>query len=258
MLGPARHAVTLVLLLASWPVCAEPNATIRVAQPEVRAVDGVTVDIDAAPLRDSSNLRLVVVPADAPDAIADPNAFAAEATHVNAGRVRLTLPNGPPGRDEVRLYHVPRFATAYAVAARAPVTVLPGIAGALTARDLGREARALGPVRFEAQYRDSPVVLQAQFLRARPDTEWDVRWFAGVPVDQAARRFAVVSLGTRGVVPDRAGTASEAVCVIDVEDRASLAHVAALSSGDAVAATGNPSVWSAGDAVLMRNCRLIP
>lgn len=228
---------------------------LRVLQPSVRLIDGVPVDVDASALRQSSNVRLVVVPAGSPDAIADPQAFAIESTPIGTtGRVRLTLPGGPAGDDEVRLYHVPRFATAFEVAARAPVTVTPGIAGAVLVRDLGREAARLGPVKFEAKYRDGPVLVQAQFLRVRPQTEWNADWLRGLSV----RDLAVVSLGTRAVA-NEGGSAGEAVCIVATDAAPALRRVAALNPGDAVLVEGRPSTWNAAttlDPILLKDCRI--
>ena len=83
------------------------QASIRLAQSSVRVMNGVTLDLNAQALRDSSNLRLAVMPAGAPDAIADPQRFMEDSTPVRASRQRLTIPAGPPGSDEVRLYHIP-------------------------------------------------------------------------------------------------------------------------------------------------------
>lgn len=236
-------------------------ASVRVILPNIRAVDGVAVDVNAGPLRSSSNLRLIVAPASAPDAIEDTTAFALASTPLAAGRVRLTVPGGPPGHDEVRLYHVPQFGSSFEVAARAPVTVAPGVPEAVLVRDLGREAAALGPVRFEAQYRNRPILIQAQFLRVIPDTEWDIHWSGGLPVGRSASQVAIVSLGTRGIAPETSGAPNEALCIVEADSGPALDRIAALNPGDPVVVQGMPSTWqSAGsaDPLLVKNCRIGP
>jgi len=252
----AMAAALLSLFLAAGGAGAEQLGSIRVVNPQVRAIDGILVDVNAAALRDSSSIRLAVVPAGTPDAITDINVFAANSMVIHASRVRLTLPGGPPGKDEVRLYHLPPTGTAFVVAARAPVTVLPGVAGAVLARDLGHEAAAMGPLRFEARYRDTPVLMQAQFLRVRPETEWSPNWLNAANV--VGRRLAVMSLGTRGVVPDRFGSTNEIICIMADDGGPILSRIARLNPGDAVLVKGYPTSWgaaSAADPVLLRACQ---
>lgn len=239
---------------------AEPQssgASIRVARPSVRLIDGITVDVDALALRSSSNLRLAVMAADAPDAIADPDAFMLESTPIEAARIRLTLPGGPVGRGEVRLYHVPQFGSSFTVAARAPVTVQPGISGATLSRDLVREAVRLGPVRFEANHRDQPLLVQAQFLRLRPDTEWNLAWVGGLPAGVTSRDVVLLSIGQVGVTADASGSKGEILCLVSAETKASLRRIAALTAGDALLVRGIPTTWNsatARDPVLLKNC----
>jgi hypothetical protein len=101
----------------------------------VRLVDGVALDVDASALRSGSNHRIAVVSATAPDEVADPQAFAADSTPIEPVRLHLTVPPGPPGQDEVRLYYISPFAGAYSVAARARITVAPGVPDAVLGRD---------------------------------------------------------------------------------------------------------------------------
>ena len=250
--------IAAALSCVGAPAKAEgPAPTIRVAQPTVRLIDGVTVDVDASALLDSSNLRLAVMAADASDTIADPKEFMRLSVSIHAARVRLTLPGGPAGNDEVRLYHVPRFGTSFVVAARAPLTVAAGVEEAVLVRDLGREAAILGPVKFEAKYRNNEVLLQAQFLRVRPETEWDYRWFNGAIVGAAARPVGIISLGTRGVASQSSGIANEVLCFMTIEAEPQLQRVAALNPGDAVLMRGEPTAWSAAsvsDPLILRNC----
>src|SRR5665213_4171454 len=93
----AMAAALLSLFLPAGGAGAEQLGSIRVVNPQVRAIDGILVDVSAAALRDSSSIRLAVVPAGTPDAITDINVFAANSTIIHADRVRLTLPGGPPG-----------------------------------------------------------------------------------------------------------------------------------------------------------------
>ena len=222
------------------------QAWLRPTQPSVRLTDGVTLDADATALRTGSNHRLVVVPAAAPAEVADPQAFAIESTPVEPRRVRLTVPPGPPGQDEVRLYYIPRFASAYALAARAPVTVAPGVPGAILARDLAREAARLGPVRFEANHRDRPLLVQAAFLRVRPRTEWSLRWF-GAGMQEVPLHAAVISIGLPGAAPDDQGSRGEVVCLLPADAPGMLDRLAVLQTGDPVLVQGIPTAWD-GDA----------
>ncbi len=247
---------------ANPPVQAAPaqpgsaQAWVRPNRPAVRLVDGVTLDADATALRTGSNLRVAVVPAGTPDAVADPDAFVADSTPVGATRLRLTVPAGPPGQNEVRLYYIPRFASTYAVAARAPVLVAPGVPGAVQARDLVREAQRLGPVRFEAAHRDRPLLVQAAFLRVRPRTEWSLRWF-GSNVLEVPRQAAVISIGLPGAAPDDQGSRGEAVCVLSA-DGALLDRIAALQTGDPVLVRAVPTAWDGGaeDPLVLGRCAL--
>ncbi len=235
------------------------DAVVRPTQASVRLVNGVTLDLDATKLRTSSNLRVVVVAADSPDAVADPQRFVEDSTPVHAARQRLTVPAGPPGRDEVRLYHIPPFADSYVVGGRAPVVVQPGFAGATLGRDLAREAVRLGPLRFEATHRDRPMLVQAAFLRVRPRTDWNVEWFGGRPVDEVPRQVAVLSIGQPGVVPDISGSLGEIVCLLSVGNQGALDRLAGLQLGDPVLVSGVPTSWSnasPSDPVLLDRCVL--
>ena len=244
---------------AIQPAPAQPvpaQAWVRPSRPMVQLVDGVTLDMDATALRTGSNLRVAVVPAGTPDEVADPTAFLADSVPVGPMRLRLTVPAGPPGQDEVRLYYIPRFASTYAVAARAPVTVGPGVPGAALARDLVREAQRLGPVRFEAVHRDRPLLVQAAFLRVRPRTEWNLRWFGGM-VQQVPRQAVVISIGLPGAAPDAQGSLGEAVCAL-AADTPVLDRVAALQTGDPVLVRGVPTVWDdTTDVLVIERCALM-
>lgn len=158
-LGLAPPLVPPPQPVASAPVTAPPLARLSISHPSFRLVDGVTVDLDTTGLRNASNLRLTVVPASAPLAITDPDRLALDSTAVPVARMRLTIPSGPAGADELRLYYIPNSATGYQLAARVPVTIEAGVPGAVLVRDLGREAAELGPIRFEANHRDRPMLI---------------------------------------------------------------------------------------------------
>lgn len=257
-LRAAASAVPAGLPAAALPSAAPP-AWVRPSRTTLRLVDGLALDLDATPLRDSSNLRLAVVAATAPDAVTDPNAFVEDTTPVKAMRLHLTVPPGPPGADEVRLYHIAQYATAFTVAARAPVTVQPGAAGAVLARDLAREAARIGPLRFEAAHRDRPVLVEAAFLRVRPSTEWNRLWFGNGLTEEVARRTAIISIGLPGVAPDFYGSLGEIVCLLAADDERSLDRIAALRTGDPVLVRGVPTSWTSAnpaDPILLNGCTL--
>jgi hypothetical protein len=252
------RALGVLALLAAAELARAGDVPLRLAQSSVRAIDGVTVDVDASSLRDSSNLRLIVVAASTPDEISDVQALYLASVGIHAGRVRLTLPGGPAGNDEVRLYHVPRLASTYAIAARAPVIVASGVPGAAFVRDLASEAALLGAIKFDATHRDARMLVQAQFLGARPESEWDEHWYEGGIGRSPGRPVAVIRIGTRGVSPTGAGVAPEMECLIDVEGASLLERVAALNPGDAVLMRGSPSAWSVepGQPLTLNGCEL--
>jgi hypothetical protein len=238
---------------------ASPHVWVRPVLPRVKLVSGIMLDTDATALRNGSNQRLAVMPVGAPDAITDQNLFLAESTPIAPARLHLTIPSGPPGQDEIRLYFIDRFATTYSVAARTPITVEPGVAGATLARDLVREAERLGPVRFEAAHRDRPMLVQAAFLRIRPQTEWNILWFGGAPIQEVGRRIVIISIGLPGAAPDDHGSLGEIVCALPASDTQTLDRVAGLQLGDPILVRGVPTSWSnasAADPVLLNRCTL--
>lgn len=261
-LGPVPVAPAPVPVPLAGPAAPGPQTPgaavwLRPAKATVRLTDGVALDLDATALRTGSNHRLIAVAADAPEAVADAQAFAAGSTPIEAKRLRLTIPAGPPGQDEVRLYYVPRFEGAFTLAARVPVTVLPGAPGAVLARDLVREAATLGPLRFEALHRDRPLLVQAGFLRIRPRTEWNVRWFGG-GLQEVPLRAAVISIGLPGAAPDGTGSSGEVVCVLAADDAAVLNRLAGLKTGDPVLVRGVPTSWDSGEGgpLVLQQCGL--
>ena len=247
---PAAPAVAAVPMAQGW---------VRPASAQVQLVQGVVLDMDATGLRAGSGHRLTVVPAGTPDEITDQARFLADSTPVGRGRLHLTIPAGPPGQDEVRLYYLPPYVSTFTVGARAPVSVGPGVPGATLARDLTREAQRLGPVRFETAHRDRPMLVQAAFLRVRPETEWNAAWFAGGSIAQVARQLVVISIGLPGALPDDNGSVGEVVCVLSAANKAALDRVAALNTGDPVLVRGTPYAWSerAGvDPLLLNRCTI--
>jgi hypothetical protein len=244
---------------APMPVTAQALARMSTSRTSFRLVDGVTLDLDTTGLRNASNLRLTVVPAGAPLAIADPDRLVLDSTVVPGARMRLTIPSGPAGADEVRLYYIPNTGTEYRLAARLPVTIEAGVPGATLVRDLGREAAQLGPVRFEANHRDRPMLIQGAFLNLRPSAEWNLHWFAGLPVEQISRQTLVMTIGQPNAVADLYGSTGEAVCVVAIPDAATLGYVSALNIGDPVLVAATPTSWGnagPGDPVVLQNCTL--
>ncbi len=241
------------------PVAATAVAHLSPTRPSFRLVDGVTLDLDATGVRDASNLRLTVVPAGAPLAITDPNALVLNSTPVAATRLRLTIPAGPPGADELRLYYIPNSGTGYQLAARAAVTVEPGYPGATLVRELGHEAAQFGPVRFEANHRNRPMLIQGAFLSLRPRTEWNTQWFQGMAVNLSSQQVLVMMIGQPNATRDIYGSLGEAVCVIAVPDAATLDYISALQVGDPVLVAAIPTTWSnnsSGDGVVLERCAL--
>ncbi len=256
-LGPSQG--TAAQPAAPVAVAASALARMATTRPSFRLVDGVTLDIDTTGLRNASNLRLTVVPAGAPLAITDPDRLVLDSTVVPGTRMRLTIPSGPAGADEARLYYIPNSGTEYRLAARVPVTIEAGVPGATLVRDLGREAAQLGPIRFEANHRDRPMLVQGAFLNLRPSAEWNVQWFSGLAVEQISRQTLVMTIGQPNAVADIYGSTGEAVCVVAVPDAATLRYVSALTIGDPVLVAATPTSWGnagPGDPVVLQSCAL--
>jgi hypothetical protein len=229
---------------------------LKVDTPKVRAIDRIVVDVDARALRNDSNQRIVTVPASTPDAI-DAEILAALGTPIAPTLVHTTLPPAPPGSDEVRVYTIPRFATAFAVAARAPLTVGQPAPGAVVVADLVNEAKALGAIGFEAKHRDVPLRVTGQFLRVTSGTS-DPDWVALLGGGETRPKpFVVVYVGHLGT-PSTEGP-TEVACILPADDRALLARISALSAGDELVFDGLGSTWGAvrgQEFVVMNPCRL--
>ena len=243
------------------PQVAQPTTALARVVPiraSFRRVDGVTLDLDATGVRNASNLRLVVVPANMPLAVSDPNRLVRDSTPVSATRLRLTIPAGPPGADEVRLYYIPNTGSEYRLAARVPVTIEPGFAGATLVRELGRELGEVGPVRFEANHRDHPMLIEGAFLREMPAAEWSTQIFQGVAVD-VGRQTLLMMIGQPNATPDIYGSLGEAVCVIAVADPATLNYAAGLRVGTPVLVSAVPTAWvnsEPSNPIVLNNCKI--
>jgi len=268
-LRAARAGLTAPSAAAPPPAAAPAQALatppasvwLRPAHAGVRLVDGVLLDLDASGLRKSSNLRIAVVAAGTPDAVADMNAYLDASTAVTPARLHLTVPSGPPGNDEVRLYHVPPFGDAPVLAARAQVTIAAGVPGATLALTLAREAARLGPVRFEANHRNRPLLVQAAFLRLQPRLAFDPRWLAVFGADLPAATAVAITIGMPGIAPDDSGLLGDIVCTTSADPSQTLDRIAALQVGDPILVRGIPTIWTAAtaaDPVILKECVLVP
>lgn len=108
---------------ASAPAPAVPPASISLAQKTVAIGDSIAVTIDARALAADFDLQVVIVPAKTPDNVTNAKAFFAQAKSVSSREMQVLLTARDEGRNEVRLYYVPHFGTAYLVATRAEITV---------------------------------------------------------------------------------------------------------------------------------------
>ena len=255
--SPAPATVTP----ATAPAATVAGVWLRPARASVGLVDGVVLDLDASALRRSSNLRLVIVRVGTPEAIADMNDYFANSTAINATRLHMTMPPGPSGSDEIRLYHVPPFASAPVLAARAAVTIGPGAPGAILARNLAREAAALGPVRFEANHRNRPLLVQAAFLNQQARLAFDPRWLAAFGTTPPAANAVAITVGMPGIAPDESGLVGDVICTISAEPGPTLDRLASLHVGDPVLVRGIPTIWTAAtaaDPVILKDCALVP
>lgn len=225
------------------------------AQSEYRAVDRIVVDVDARQLQRGSNWRIAVVPAGTP-AITDANALALISEDLKPARQRLSLDPGPPGEDEIRVYFIPQFSRSFELAGTASISVGPAYPGATIVQDLAQEAAALGPLRFEAEYRDRTILVQGQFLRL--DTRTQTPGFLDLLRGEAREDIDYVALylGHLGT-PDRDGSPTEVLCLMPAEDRAVLQALSELNPGDDVVLTGTASTWGSGfasQAIIFNPC----
>lgn len=251
-------AVLLALETLGSAVAQTPEPSVKPTQPSFRATDRVGVSADARGLgKLGSNFRLYVVPQGTPDAIADVNAFALVSTPIRAALHRLTLPPGPPGRAEIRLMHIPQYQSRYAVAARAPVEIGPRTPNTILAADLTREAKELGPVRFEAKYRDQPFVLEAAFLRVETRTT-GLDWAKIVRgTYKGPRDYMATYIGHLGTERRSGEGPAEVLCLMDAEDKANVDRMAMLNPGDPVLLRGHATSWGKvfdGEAVIFDRC----
>lgn len=221
-----------------------PAATVAATQPTFRATDRIGVTADARNLgRSGANFRIYTVPVDTPDAIADVNEFSRNSESIRAALHRMTLPPGLPGRNEIRLMYIPQYQTRYAVAARAPVEVGPRTLGSTLAYDLTREAKELGPVRFEAKYRDRPFALEAAFLRVETRTS-GLDWAKIIRgTYKGPRDYMAMYVGHLGTEYRRGDGPTEVLCLMDGELRSNVERMAALNPGDPVLLRGHATTW---------------
>ncbi len=232
------------------------GATIELTRPVVRAIDRIELDVDASALQHGSNFRVFVFRAGSPDRIADPNFFAFAATAVTPEMQHLTIPPGLAGNDEVRLLYIPQYGAAYVVAARAALKVLPGSPGAVIAGELTAEAKYLGPVKFEAKYRDRAIKVEGQFLRVQAQTT-GTDWNAVLQGKYSEpQNIAAISIGALGTEAEDGPT--EILCLLPADNRQILDRVAALNAGDDVVIAGSPTNWTSafgGSAVVLDRCQ---
>ncbi|HWD60483.1 MAG TPA: type II secretion system F family protein [Stellaceae bacterium] len=109
------------------PEAGPPPASVAPAQQVAAVGEPIDVDVDARALSENYNLRVVVVPKDAPDRVADPKSFFANAKEIVAAQMHVTLTATTAGPSEVRLYSVPHFTNDYAVSARTPMMITPAV-----------------------------------------------------------------------------------------------------------------------------------
>lgn len=99
------------------------QATVEPADQIVAAGQPVAIGVDARALTDNADLRVIIVPKDTPDSVADPKAFFVNGKAVAATQMQIELIARTPGPSELRLYSIPHDGSDYVVAARAPMMV---------------------------------------------------------------------------------------------------------------------------------------
>jgi tight adherence protein C len=87
----------------------------------------VSVAVDARGLADHSDLRVLIVPKDTPDAVTDPKTFFVDAKPVAATQMEVQVVARIPGPSEARLYSVSLFGSDYVVLARIPIMITPAV-----------------------------------------------------------------------------------------------------------------------------------
>ncbi|HEV2303557.1 MAG TPA: type II secretion system F family protein [Stellaceae bacterium] len=100
-----------------------PAASLRPTQESYRLGERIVVDVDARALASGFDERVAVVPAGAPEAVADRAEFIRTSTPVPPAETRILLSAAAAGPSEVRLYYVPHFSRQFALAARAKVEI---------------------------------------------------------------------------------------------------------------------------------------
>lgn len=241
----------------SQPAVTTEQGRVVPNKPAFAGYERVGVQVDPRPLRYGSNFRLIVVPAGTPDPIPDANAFALASVSVRSSLQRMTLPPGPPGNAEVRLYYIPQDGARFVVGARAAIKIGPRTPNTTLAHDLVREAKDLGPVRFEAKYRDQPFVLEAQYLRvetrtAGPDWASILRGTYRGPRD-----YMAIYVGHLGTERRQGEGPIEVLCLMDAEAKANIDRAAQLNPGDHVLLRGHATSWRRlyeGEVVIFDRC----
>lgn len=104
-----------------------PVARLTPEQAVAAAGQPLVVDVDARALTENYDLRLIIVPKDTPDAVAEPQTFFAAAKPVAATQMPVTVTAKSAGPSEIRLYSVPHFANGYVVSARVPIIITPAV-----------------------------------------------------------------------------------------------------------------------------------
>src|SRR5580658_7432656 len=100
----------------------------------------------------------------------------------------------------------------------------------------------LGPVRFEAKYRDRQIKLEGQFLRVQASdsgTDWNAIAHGKYT---EPRNIAAISIGVLGNESDTQGP-TEVVCLLPGDSRQILDRVAAMTAGEDVVVAGTPTTW---------------
>lgn len=98
-----------------------PPASVTPAQLTAAVGEPIDVDIDARALANHYNLRVVVVPKDTTDAVAEK--LFANAQDIAPVRMHFKVTARLTGPSEIRLYSIPPFSIHYAVSARTPITI---------------------------------------------------------------------------------------------------------------------------------------
>jgi len=239
------------------PAAPSERAQVTPTKQSFAAYERVGVQVDPRPLRYGSNFRMIVVPAGTPDPIPNANDFALASVSVRSSLQRITLPPGPPGDAEVRLYYIPQDGSRFVVGGRAAIRIGPRTPNTVLAHDLVREAKELGPVRFEAKYRDRPFVLEAQYLRVETRTAGPTWASILRGTYRGPQDYMAIYVGHLGTERRHDAGPIEVLCLMDAEARANVDRAAQLNPGDHVLLHGHATSWRRvyeGDVVIFDRC----